>query len=215
VQLRQNSQARRMTLRVSQVDGVATLTLPKRTAVKTARRFVENQEDWLRQQLNRVPARVGIKDGSEIPFRGKTLKIVLTPGRAVHLKPPVLEVATPNPGPRLKAFLKNAAREAILPMAEQYCAEIGRPLRRINLRDTRSRWGSCSSDGNLMFSWRLIMAPPAVLEYVVVHEVAHLLEMNHSPAFWKVVARLMPEYATQLNWLRAHGTKLHNLSLDT
>jgi predicted metal-dependent hydrolase len=86
---------------------------------------------------------------------------------------------------------------------------IGRPYSRITLRDTRSRWGSCTADGALMYSWRLAMAPPAVLDYVAAHEVAHLAQMNHSPAFWAVVARLVPGHAAPRRWLKLHGQTLH------
>jgi predicted metal-dependent hydrolase len=114
-------------------------------------------------------------------------------------------------GPRVQAYLRAQARDRLAQACNHYATLLGRPYRRLTLRDTRSRWGSCSTQGDLMFSWRLIMAPPAVLDYVAAHEVAHLAEMNHSPAFWAVVARLCPDYAAHRHWLRDHGDTLHRV----
>ena len=90
-----------------------------------------------------------------------------------------------------------------------YAARLGKGYTRLTLRDTRSRWGSCTSDGGLMFSWRLIMAPPSVLDYVAAHEVAHLAQMNHSPAFWAEVTRIYGDFDPPRQWLRTHGADLH------
>ncbi|MBE0554766.1 MAG: M48 family metallopeptidase, partial [Rhodobacteraceae bacterium] len=95
-----------------------------------------------------------------------------------------------------------------------YAGLLGRRVTGITLRDTRSRWGSCTAAGRLMFSWRLIMAPPAVLDYVAAHEAAHLVEMNHSPAYWAVVGRIFPGWQAQRGWLRRHGPGLHALRFD-
>ncbi|MGB5557542.1 MAG: M48 family metallopeptidase, partial [Paracoccaceae bacterium] len=115
---------------------------------------------------------------------------------------------------RIRAFLKLAARDRLNVAVDRYADLAGRRVSNITLRDTRSRWGSCTSDGRLMFSWRLIMAPPRVLDYVAAHEVAHLVEMNHSPAYWAVVRRIYPDYEVQRRWLRAHGQKLHAVRFD-
>ncbi len=111
-------------------------------------------------------------------------------------------------GVRAAAFLREAARQRCLAATEVHAARLGQPFGRITLRDTRGRWGSCTAAGDLMFSWRLILAPDAVLDYVAAHEVAHLAEMNHSPRFWAAVARLCPDYAAQRDWLRQHGASL-------
>ena len=103
---------------------------------------------------------------------------------------------------------------ALAEAADRHSAALGRPHAGIVLRDTRSRWGSCTSEGNLMFSWRLIMAPPRILQYVAAHEVAHLAEMNHSPDFWAVVERLFPDYGVCRRWLRENGDHLHRVRFD-
>lgn len=139
--------------------------------------------------------------------------LTLTPGagRAVKLEGDSLlipgdpaQVAT-----RVAAFLKIRARDRLAAASDHYSAALGRPYSSLTLRDTRSRWGSCTAEGGLMYSWRLIMAPPAVLDYVVAHEVAHLDQMNHSPAFWAVVTRLYPGYQTPRRWLKTQGQALH------
>ena len=115
-------------------------------------------------------------------------------------------------GTKVKALLKARARDMLATVSDDYAAALGRPYTRLTLRDTRSRWGSCTSDGGLMYSWRLIMAPPEVLHYVAAHEVAHLQEMNHSAAFWAVVEQLYGDYAAPRRWLRKEGDRLHRVT---
>jgi hypothetical protein len=115
---------------------------------------------------------------------------------------------------RIAAFLKVRARDRLAAASDHYAAQIGRKVVQISLRDTRSRWGSCTPDGALMYNWRLIMAPPAVLDYVAAHEVAHLIEMNHSPAFWAVVARIYPNWQVQRDWLKRNGAVLQAVRFD-
>ncbi|MEM6729737.1 MAG: M48 family metallopeptidase, partial [Pseudomonadota bacterium] len=119
-----------------------------------------------------------------------------------------------SPARPAKAFLKLLARDRLTAASDAYAARLGRSYTRLTLRDTRSRWGSCSSTGGLSYSWRLAMAPPDVLSYVAAHEVSHLAQMNHSPAFWATVARLMPGYEAPRAWLRAHGAALQRIVLD-
>ena len=115
---------------------------------------------------------------------------------------------------RLRAWLTDLARERLTAAADRHAAALGRRYGRITLRDTRSRWGSCSAQGALMFSWRLVLAPPQILEYVAAHEVAHLAEMNHSAAFWAHVNRLYGPHAAPRRWLRGHGAELHRYQFD-
>jgi hypothetical protein len=121
------------------------------------------------------------------------------------------EIAVPDGqiGPRLQSWLRTLARDRLVEASDHYAEQLGKEYMRITLRDTRSRWGSCSSAKALMFSWRLILAPPEVLRYVAAHEVAHLAEMNHSPAFWTNVERIYGAYAAPRRWLRQNGSELH------
>ena len=138
------------------------------------------------------------------------LRIVPGSARAPRIVGGQLEVpGTSGVGARVEAFAKQQARAALVAASDHYATRLGRSYGRITLRDTRSRWGSCSSVGDLMYSWRLILAPPEVLQYVAAHEVAHLEWMDHSPSFWGVVAELMPDYAASRAWLRREGASLH------
>jgi len=118
-------------------------------------------------------------------------------------------------GPRVAAFLKTRARDRLVPMAGKYAAALGRQVAAVSLRDTRSRWGSCTAQGRLMFCWRLAMAPPEVQDYVVAHEAAHLVHMDHSRAYWASVAQVMPGYSAHRAWLRGHGATLHSYRFDS
>ncbi|WP_371225673.1 M48 family metallopeptidase [Roseovarius sp. 2305UL8-3] len=211
ITLRQSSRARRISLRVSGVDGKVTLTIPRGVEEREALNFASEKEGWLRTQLTRQPDKVQISIGAQIEVDGQVLRIVAGSGRGLRIEGDQLIVsgrAETLPA-RVQAWLKTRARDRLAAASDHYAAQVGRSYARLTLRDTRSRWGSCSSQKGLMYSWRLIMAPPEVLDYVAAHEVAHLVEMNHSPAFWAVVERLYPNYHAPRQWLRQNGAALH------
>lgn len=211
ITLRRSARARRISLRVSSLDGRVTLSLPKGMDADTALDFAREKSDWIRKHLARQLQPVPVKIGATVPVRGTDRSIVAGPVRTAKLADNTLMVPE-NPdmaAARIKAFLVHAARCDLAMACKKYGARLGRGFGRLTVRDTRSRWGSCTSAGNLMFSWRLIMAPPQVLDYVAAHEVAHLVEMNHSPAYWKVVGRICPHYEEPRQWLRKNGQDLH------
>ena len=210
--LRRSGRSRRISLRVSGLDGKVTLTLPHGVPEGEALAFAHEKQGWLRRQLDKRPEQQTIGMGEYLPFQGTPHRIALGPGRRVVVQDGVLHVPGPETrlAPRLQAWLKTQARDRLAAASDHYAAKLGRPYARLTLRDTRSRWGSCSSNGGLMYSWRLIMAPAPVLDYVAAHEVAHLAEMNHSPAFWATVDRLYPGYEPHRRWLREHGASLHS-----
>lgn len=214
--LRRSVRAKRITLRVSALDGRVTLTLPKGIAERTALEFAQDKEPWIRKHLSRQNAPVTVGLGVELPVEGKMLTV--TPGlvRAAQLSGD--QILVPNApemaGHRVRAYLKLKAKERLTERSHHYATRVGREIGRITLRDTRSRWGSCSAAGNLMYSWRLIMAPPEVLDYVAAHEVAHRVEMNHSNKYWAIVDRIFPDYTAQRAWLRNHGSTLHRYQFD-
>ena len=216
VRLRRSAAARRMSLRVSQLDGSVTLTVPRRLPLRQAQAFVQERSDWLREATGAAQSPEPIAFGTSVPIEGALKTVVPAPGKRVSIENGTLAVpqATSTPGRVIASFLKRAARVRLQAACDAYSAQLGRPYGRLTLRDTRSRWGSCTSDGNLMFSWRLIMAPPEVLDYVAAHEVAHLQEMNHSAAFWTVVAQLCPDYQAHRDWLRTEGASLHKWRFD-
>lgn len=211
ITLRRSAQARRFSLRVSRLDGRVTLTLPLRAREAEALAFVRDQEGWIRRALSDVPEAASVGIGSVLPLEGRPLTVRPGSGRSVRVTDDSLLVpGDPASVPlRLATFLKAMARERLAAACDRHARSLGRPYARLTLRDTRSRWGSCTQDGCLMFSWRLILAPPPILDYVAAHEVAHLAQMNHSPAFWAEVARLDPDYAAHRAWLRRQGQALH------
>ena len=210
ITLRRSARTRRFSLRISRIDGRVTLTLPPRAREAEAMAFVRGQEGWIRDALSAMPAGAVVGMGSCVPVEGRLLTVVAGPGRVVRIDGDALLVPGEGlrAGVRVGAYLKALARTRLAAASDRYAALVGREFTRLSLRDPRSRWGSCTADGALMYSWRLVMAPPDVLDYVAAHEVAHLVEMNHSPAFWGVVARLRPDWQAQRDWLRGQGGAL-------
>lgn len=210
--------ARRMILRIDRRHGGATLTLPRGVARARAEQFVQAQIGWLEQKLAALPGRVAFRNGVSIPFRG-------TPCRIVHCQPwrgetrlvagedgPLLCVhgaIEALPG-RVLRFLKARALAELAAASHRHAARLGVKIGRISIKDTVSRWGSCSARGDLAYSWRLILAPPFVLDYLAAHEVAHRLEMNHSVRYWRHVRSIYPDFRLAEDWLNRHGSTLHN-----
>jgi predicted metal-dependent hydrolase len=216
VRMRTNVRARRFTLRLDPDGDGAVLTMPPGVPYSEARMFVLRQSDWLAGALARQPRRIVVDHGARIPIAGTDAEIACVDGprRAPRLEDGRLilsgaGVCAFQPGPRVAAFLKARARDALVPAVQHYSGMLGRKAAAVTLRDTRSRWGSCSAAGRLSFSWRLAMAPPEVLDYVAAHEAAHLVEMNHAPRYWAVVARILPDYERHRNWLKREGRELH------
>lgn len=209
VHIRRSARARRLSLRVSQLDGKVTLTMPDFTPTDEAGRFLRDHEDWIKKALANQKPVVPVRMGAELPVEGRMRRITAGTGRAARLFPDHIEAPEARVGPAVEALLKALARERLVTASSRYAEALGREFQRITLRDTRSRWGSCSYAGNLMYSWRLILAPGEVLDYVAAHEVAHLAHMDHSRAFWATVAELCPDYDTPRRWLRREGAGLH------
>lgn len=212
ITLRRSARVRRFSLRVSALDGRVTLSMPARAREAEAMDFARQHEDWLRAALARQGRAAAIGFGTTLPLEGRDVVLAAGVGRSVQrlgdsllLPGPEAQVAA-----RTAAYLRALARDRLAAASDHYAGLLGRKVGRITLRDTRSRWGSCSHTGALMYSWRLIMAPPSVLRYVAAHECAHLVEMNHSAAFWSVVAGVYPNWQVERAWLHANGPRLHS-----
>ena len=220
IEVRRHAGARRLTLRVSKTRRAVVVTVPSGCGIDEAGRFLRTNIDWVRERLGRVPEPVPLADGAAIPLRGRLHTICFAgPGRGG----PVVKATACADGParlnvtgrpehaarRLKDWLVAEAMKDLDERVRWHAAKLGARVRRICLRDQTTRWGSCSASGYLSFSWRLILAPPYVLDYVAAHEVAHLLEMNHGPRFWKLVAGAVPRLDEAKHWLRHEGTDLH------
>ena len=216
VLLRRSAQARRLSLRISRLDGRATLTLPTRVPEREGMAFVRERESWLRKHLSAIEPEMPVEIGATVLFEGADVPVIAGPVKRATLKSGSLMVPDDpgKVGKRVAAFMKMRARDALADASDRYAAALGRSYNRISLRDTRSRWGSCSSAGDLMYSWRLIMAPRSVLEYVAAHEVAHLQHMDHSDRFWGVVNDLFPNHKACRKWLRDNGGALHRVRFD-
>ena len=212
VRVRLNPRARRMIVKVNPATGEISVTAPSRRGVAHALDFARGEKDWIAGQLAKAPGPVSMSAGNRIPFRGKLHEIRFDAKgpSPVWLEDGVIWVSGREAhGPRrVLDFLKNEARKAFENRALHHAARLGVKPSRITVRDTASRWDSCSSARSLSFSWRLILAPDFVLDYVVAHEVAHLREMNHSPRFWAHVKNLVADRSLAQNWLRVNGREL-------
>ena len=222
VQLRRNRQARRYTLRIQAATREVVLTMPTRGSVREAQGFAQRHGAWIAARLHRLPLATPFRDGEIIPLRGEPHRIVHRRGARGTVSVAVGEGGekllcvsgdAPHVERRVRDFLKRQAKSD-LEAASRRAAQVLRvAIKRVSVRDQSSRWGSCSTTGVLSYSWRLILAPPDVLEYLAAHEVAHLVEMNHSRRFWQVVDRLCPHVAKSKTWLSSHGADLHRYGL--
>lgn len=213
VAVRRSARARRLSLRVDPRTGGASVVAPPEVPDEDLRRFVSRHRDWLADRLAAVPGRLPFVEGAIVPFLGEPhcVRHVERQDRPVLRLDGELRVGGrfEHLARRLTDYLKAEASCTLSARALDKAMQLGLRPARITVRDTRSRWGSCSGAGRLNFSWRLILAPDPVLDYVVAHEVAHLKEMNHSPRFWQLVARLTPAIDEGRAWLRVHGAALH------
>jgi predicted metal-dependent hydrolase len=212
VRVRLNPRARRMIVKVNPATGEVSVTAPTRRGLRAALDFARGEKDWIAGQLAKAPGPVALLPGSALPFRGirHEIRAAARGPAPVWREDGVIWVRghQAHAGRRVLDFLKVEARRLFEARAMHHAARLGMRPSRITVRDTASRWGSCSSARSLSFSWRLILAPDFVLDYVVAHEVAHLKEMNHSPRFWAEVKKLVSDIETPQAWLRLHGREL-------
>lgn len=213
IAVKRSARARRLALRIDPASGGAVITLPARTPLSDAERFARENIVWLAERLARLPQAVRFLPNAEVPLLGEPHVIHHHAGarRGVWVEEGGIHVSgqAEHVERRVTDFLKAEARRIILPKAFEMAQAISRTPCRVTVKDTRSRWGSCSSRGDLAFSWRLVLAPGWILDYVVAHEVAHLAELNHSAAFWTVVAGLNGDAERARKWLKLHGAGLH------
>jgi predicted metal-dependent hydrolase len=214
VNVRLNPRARRLIVKVHPSTGEISVVAPSQRALDRAMEFARGQSDWIAAQLSRIPTAVPLRIGAILPIRGQDHAVRTGDGGgrgAVWIEDGTVRVAgqPEHHGRRLLDFLKREARKELEARAFHHAAHLGLKPTRITVRDTGSRWGSCSSTRSLSFSWRLILAPAFVLDYVVAHEVAHMREMNHGPKFWRLVQDLFGDPNRAQKWLRDHGATLH------
>ncbi len=237
IEVRRSPRARRFTLRVNEAQRGAVLTMPLNVSMKEANAFLSRHTGWLKGRLAALPEPVPFADGQLVPLRGlehviqfvgrpRGSGVVWTDAPEDGMEQMGFRVAQELPlMPRLPAicvtggrehaprrltdWLRREARKDLAARVAWHAVNLDLRAKRVSVRDQATRWGSCSSEGSLSFSWRLILAPPFVLDYVAAHEVAHLKEMNHGPRFWRLVKKSMPRMEEARRWLKAHGSDLH------
>lgn len=222
VEVINNSRSKRLTLRLLPDGRGAKVTTPPHVSEHEIAEFITRNKNWIAVRLSRMPKSTLLRDGASILFEGVAHKIthldrrrgivevklvageptLLVPGEVEHMPRRVID------------FLKKQARSKLDAAVVIHAASLGVKPKSMRITDSKSRWGSCSSTRTLSFSWRIIMAPPGVLNYLAAHEVAHLREMNHSERFWNLVEEICPDMKEQKTWLRANGASLHAVRLD-
>jgi hypothetical protein len=213
VSIRVSPRARRIALRIDAAERKVELILPPGVPPRDGLRFLATKQGWIAARLAALPQPVRFAEGAMIPLFGSPHHIrreddPAAPPVALHDGEIRVRGDAAHLERRVRDHLMAMARAEFADRARPLAARIGRELARVGVRDTKSRWGSCSGRGNLSFSWRLIFAPESVIDYVVAHEVAHLAEMNHGPRFWRLVESLSPDSATARAWLKRHRSRL-------
>jgi predicted metal-dependent hydrolase len=235
VEVRRHPAARRLTLRVSQTRRAVIVTVPMQCNLLEAGSFLHRNIDWVRERLGSIPEPIAFASEAVVPLRGEphALQFTGTRDRGARVRRVAPCASTPAhetsgsyatlqvTGPiehaaaRLTDWLFDEARRDLDARVLHHAATLGLTAKRITVRDQSSRWGSCSTTGTLSFSWRLILAPPLILDYVAAHEVAHLKEMNHGSRFWGIVRRTMPRMDEARQWLHIYGMDLHRYGPST
>jgi len=214
---RENPRTKRLTLRLHpEAGGEVVLTLPLVWSKKQVLEFLEQSRPWVEKQFEKQTARslpkLAYGEGVVLPILGKQYELRFKPSRSFRFWWGDDYLLIHAPSEKLGLFVEKSlqlvARQFLQERTIHYANHLGKPINRITLRDTRSRWGSCSATGNISYSWRLIFAPESVADYVCAHEAAHLVELNHSPQFWQIVEGFCPDYKNLRQWLRQNGKSL-------
>jgi predicted metal-dependent hydrolase len=215
IALKRSRRARRLALRLDPQKRIFNLIVPYGVSFTRARKFVGAHEPWMREKLARLPASIPFAHGAVIPLMGREIRIKVSSDKTlkrtgITLNENELFVSThlEDPTARIRRFLKNLARENLERASREKALLVGKTVKSVQVRDTKSRWGSCSHDERLSFSWRLIFAPPAVMDGVVAHEVAHMVHLDHSKDFWRLCRELSEDFIEARYWLRNHGSEL-------
>lgn len=212
---RVNRRAKRLILRVDPVAGEILVTAPSIRSLREAIAFANERRAWIAEQLDDNLLGKPFCEGMTVPYRGDPHLIrkdggPRAPVRVIAGATPTIRVggATEHLNRRLTDWFKKQARASFIERTDYYCERLGAKRGAVRIRDTKSRWGSCSSRGDLSFSWRLILAPPEIFDYVAAHECVHLIHMDHSPAYWRLLASLNVDARAADTWFNQHGARL-------
>lgn len=208
--IRRSTRARRVRVTVDP-DGSVTVTLPRKAPEKAAAEAVQELAPWIARR-RRVLARAAAENArtpGTLPYLGTTLHLKAEPGRTrVHRRGDTLLVPDRDPLPAIERWYRRQARVEVAPRLDAATGRAGTRYTALTIRGQRTRWASCSSTGAMSFNWRLLLAPPEILDYVVEHEVCHLEVMDHSPRFWALLASRVPDWKAHAAWLRRYGSTL-------
>lgn len=215
LQIRVSTRARRLSLRISDADEKVVLVVPRGVSRDQALRFVERHRGWIERRLAARPARVPFVDGAVVPICGvphriRHLGLGWRGGTIIGDGEIRVGGDAPHIGRRVTDAIAHLAHRELTRLSRELAARIGKRVRRVSIRDPKTRWGSCSASGDIAYSWRLVLAPPGVMHYVVAHEVAHLQHMNHGPRFWRLVEELAPGHGSHRAWLKRNSALLHS-----
>lgn len=215
LELRISKRARRVALRLDPDRRIVRLVVPERLGKKKALNFARNHQAWIEEKLAALPKPIYLDHGVTIPVFGieRSIDLTIDPDlkrTSISLLQNNIRISSNREdiSGRLVRYLKNLIKEEVTLLAGKKAKQIDKPIKSIQVRDTKSRWGSCGPDGQLSFSWRLIFAPYAALDYLVAHEVAHLRHMNHGAEFWALCQELATDYAEGKAWIRNNGSDL-------
>lgn len=221
VKVKRSKRARRVALRLDPTQRVINLVVPEKMPLHKAYKFAQDHESWVRETLSKLDPPFPFKDGAHLPIFGDTVRL------SIHIDPnlkrtkiiqhdDVLEVQTymDDPTNRIVTHLKKIARAGLADMATDKAEVINKNISSVTVRDTKSRWGSCSHKGELSFSWRMMFAPYDAIDYVVAHEVAHLIHMDHSKNFWTLCRSLSSNFVEGKFWMQNHGNSLMRYGIN-
>lgn len=217
VKLRRDKRAKRMALRLDPANRCVHFVLPSRASSVKAQAFIDSHRQWVMDRIEELPKFTALEHGAIVPILGRDVEIVVVhsdkrKSTHIELQDRVLYVETnlEDYEPRIKRFLKKVAREYLTDILEEKTKRLDKKVEKIQIRDTKSRWGSCSHEGHISLSWRLIFAPVEAMDYVVAHEAAHLVYMDHSKKFWTLCEDLSLSYKEGKSWMREQGYTLHS-----
>jgi len=213
IKINQSSRSKKLTLKVDGKSNIPILSMPGLCSQKRAFEFVKAHLDWLEEKLSQSVAPQKFKNGDKFSLFGQELEIKHSPElrAGVVIEGGLIKVSgeTGFLHRRVKDFIKKQAKDKLKKLSQEKAAILGYKINNVVIKDTKSRWGSCSSNSNINYNWRIALAPEYVTEYLVSHEVSHLKHQDHSKDFWACVKTLMPDYVQGKNWLRTKGKELY------
>lgn len=213
IKVTKSPRARKLTLRIDNKERIPALTIPRYCSNKKALEFVQMHQEWIFEHLNRLPALQYFFDGQELLLFGKPCRIEHHPEarRGETFKDGILSVSGEPEflHRRVKDFIKKTAHSEFSKRSQKIATKLGCKINEISIKDTKSRWGSCSNHKNINYNWRVALAPEYVINYLVAHEVSHLLHQDHSTHFWDCVANICPQCGAGRNWLKSHSKELY------